>query len=299
MKKKSILFALALLVCFNAFAYDIDVIITKTREQIQCIIISQDGEYIRYNSSNPDDKQIYKIAKSDVDKVYVHNAEPEKVATVDNSKPVQQAVAKESVKESPKEENTTIQNEPVVQSSAPKDNINESAKEEIRLARVNTHNGVYVFNDCEPVSDYEVIGEFCFENLTDSEREKAGPQYQGLRDAFVKTAKMVNTQAEGIILTLVNGGVDKAYIIKFKDASADHAIARVQRYRGVYVFCDCEPLSNYKYLGNIKGKFTINPQYTVLRDDMLKKSLGKYSNTNGVILHLVTGGNDTAEAIEL
>ena len=179
------------------------------------------------------------------------------------------------------------------------DVTNDAPNADIRLARVNTHNGVYVFNDCEPVCDYEVIGEFSSENISPAEKANAGIQYQGLRDAFIKTAKMVNKQADGIILTLINGAVDKAYIIKFKEASADRAIARVQRYRGVYVFCDCEPLSNYKYLGDFKGKHSSNPQYTVLRDDFLKKCLEKYDNANGIILHLVLGGVDTAEAIKL
>lgn len=168
---------------------------------------------------------------------------------------------------------------------------------EVNLARVNTHNGIYVFNDCEPVSRYEVIGEFTVENLTYEDRTNTGGQYQGLRDVFIKTAKMVNNQAEGVILTLINGGVDKVYIIKFKDSSEDHSLARVNRYRGIYVFCDCEPINAYKYLGDLKGKNTLNPQYTVLRDDLLKKCLENYSDANGIILHLVLGGRDTAEAI--
>ena len=126
----------------------------------------------------------------------------------------------------------------------------------------------------------------------------ASSQYQGLRDALIKAAKMANNQADGVILTLVNGGIDKAHIIKFKDASEDHSLARAKRYRGVYIFCDCEPLNSYRYLGDLKGKFTLNPQYTVLRDDMLKKCVKHYDNANGIILHLVLGGKDTAEAIK-
>lgn len=171
--------------------------------------------------------------------------------------------------------------------------------QEINVAKVNTNSGVYVFNDCEPISKYEVIGEFTVENLTYAERAYSGAQYQGLRDAFVKMAKMVNHQTEGVILTLVTGGIDKAYIIKFKDESEDHSLARVNRYRGVYIFCDCEPINNYKYLGDLKGKHTLNPQYTALRDDLLKKCLKDYENANGIILHLVLGGKDSAEAISL
>ena len=70
------------------------------------------------------------------------------------------------------------------------------------------------------------------------------------------------------------------------------------RFSGVYIFCDCEPINSYRYLGDLKGKFTLNPQYTVLRDDMLKKCVKHYDNANGIILHLVLGGKDTAEAIK-
>lgn len=170
--------------------------------------------------------------------------------------------------------------------------------QENNVARVNTHNGVYVFNDCEPVSKYEVIGEITINNIPVEERAYASSQYQGLRDIFIKTAKIVNHQVEGIILTLINGGIDKAYIIKFKEQSEDHSLAKVNRYRGVYIFCDCEPVNTYKYLGDLKGKQTFNPQYTVLRDDLLKKCLRDYGNANGIILHLVLGGKDTAEAIQ-
>ena len=105
------------------------------------------------------------------------------------------------------------------------------------------------------------------------------------------------------ILTIISGlstllGTIPIFI-KFKDESEDHSLARVNRYRGVYIFCDCEPINNYKYLGDLKGKHTLNPQYTALRDDLLKKCLKDYENANGIILHLVLGGKDSAEAISL
>ena len=40
------------------------------------------------------------------------------------------------------------------------------------------------------------------------------------------------------------------------------------------------------------------PQYTNLRDNLLKKCTKKHKEANGIILHLVTGGKDTAEAIK-
>ena len=91
MKKTIILLACAFLVCLNTFAYDVDVIITKSREQIQCMIISQNGDTITYKSTYQDDQQVYKIAKSDVEKVFIHDKEPAK-STTTNTKPAPQKV---------------------------------------------------------------------------------------------------------------------------------------------------------------------------------------------------------------
>jgi hypothetical protein len=115
---------------------------------------------------------------------------------------------------------------------------------------------------------------------------------------MIKTAKAANGQVEGVILTFITGGKDKALLIKFKNPSEDHSLARAKRYSGVYVFCDSDPITQFDYLGNLKGKFTFLPQYCTLRDDFIKKCTRKYKNAQGLVLHLVSGGKDTAEAIK-
>ena len=197
--------------------------------------------------------------------------------------------AKDSVDNSKLQQETTTSVQKVVQ----------EIKNDISLCRVSKSNNLYVFNDSEPVANYEVIGEVTINNLSTQERIYSTSQYQGLRDALIKAAKMANTQAEGVIFTMVNGGIDKAHIIKFTSTAEDHSLARAKRYRGIYIFCDCEPLGKYKYVGNLNGKFTFNPQYTVLRDDLVKKCVKKYKDADGIRLHLVRGGKDTAEAIKL
>ena len=172
-----------------------------------------------------------------------------------------------------------------------------SAQDDISICRVAKISGLYTFTDCEPISDCEIIGEVSVSAALSPDIQKSGAQYQPVRDELIKTAKAANNQVEGVILALVTGGIDKAHLVKFKNNSEDHSLARAKRYSGIYVFCDSDPISNYDYLGNIKGKNTLVPQYSNLRDDFVKKCVKKYKDAKGVVLHLVSGGKDTAEAI--
>lgn len=132
-----------------------------------------------------------------------------------------------------------------------------SSIEQISLARVENVSGIFVFTDCTPVAQYDVIGEVTVTGYESPELQNSLGQYQAVRDALIKTAKAANESAEGVILTLVTGGVDKAHIIKFRDHSENCALAKVKRYRGIYVFCDCMPLSTYDNIGTLKGKSTL------------------------------------------
>ena len=172
------------------------------------------------------------------------------------------------------------------------------AQNDISICRVSKIIGLYTFTDCEPISSYEVIGEVSVSSELSEEIRNTGAQYTSVRNELIKTAKAANGQVEGVILTLVTGGVDKAHLIKFNNSEEDHSLARARRYSGVFVFCDSEPIAQYEYIGNLKGKHTMIPQYTNLRDDLLKKCTKKHKEANGIILHLVTGGKDIAEAIK-
>lgn len=298
---KKILFTLLGILCFMSLSAEIkcDAILTKNNFQIQCIINNIVDTLVTYIECGSTTGDIFIISTYDIRKVYKSNGEILDFSNI--ARPVETEY--HPIKEEPAPSNKTSQNTDVpvkeIVKTVPSSSNNFSSKSDINLARVNTHNGLFVFNDCEPLSKYEVVGEVSINNLTAGERVLTSGQYQGLRDALIKAAKTANTQSEGVVLTLINGGIDKAYIIKFKNSEDDHSLARVQRIRGTYIFCDCEPINNYEYLGDLKGKFTFNPQYTVLRDDILRKCLKKYKDANGVILHFVLGGKDTAEAIKL
>jgi hypothetical protein len=166
------------------------------------------------------------------------------------------------------------------------------------LAIVNKIQGLLIFTDCQPVSDYEVIGEVNTLMGTDDDLKKSGAQYQPVRDLLIKITKQVNYKAEGLILSLVNGGQDKAVLIKFKDqTNINHA--RVNQYQGVYIFVDNEPSNTFDFAGNIVPKNRPNSnQYTSIREIFLQKCVKDYGQAKGMILKFVNGGSDLGEAIK-
>lgn len=76
-------------------------------------------------------------------------------------------------------------------------------------AEVEQIQGFYVFTDSKPVKDFEYIG------TVKSSITLTG-QYEPVRNKLLQKARKEFPQADGIILHLVNGGVDKADCIKFK-----------------------------------------------------------------------------------
>ena len=77
--------------------------------------------------------------------------------------------------------------------------------------------------------------------------------------------------------------------------------AEAEQIEGLYVFVDSKPVSEYTYLGTVKGAgvgASFNPQYNTIRNAMLKKVRKEYSSADGVILHLNAGGKDSADAIK-
>jgi len=77
-------------------------------------------------------------------------------------------------------------------------------------ATVNQVQGVFLFVDCSPATQYDYLGSVEIKN------SKYGDQYQPVRDALLKALKNKYTQADGAILHFVNGARDKADAIKFK-----------------------------------------------------------------------------------
>lgn len=75
-------------------------------------------------------------------------------------------------------------------------------------AIVNRVNGLHVFTDSYPVSQYEVLGAVKT-NAFDG-------QYSNVRDALIKKAKKEFPGADGIIVFPNQNGSDRAEVVKFK-----------------------------------------------------------------------------------
>lgn len=65
------------------------------------------------------------------------------------------------------------------------------------------------------------------------------------------------------------------------------------------MFCDCKPIQEYDKLGEIVGAGTLSSLYSDLRNKLIKKVLRRYKTADGIILNLVEGGYDRADAIQL
>ena len=167
------------------------------------------------------------------------------------------------------------------------------------LAEVNKINGFYIFVDSKPTADYDVVGEVKVDE-TDKDIIRSQGQYSDVRDNIIRNARMANYGADGLIFTFINGGTDKALIIKFKQDKPENKIAKVEQYSGLYVFTDCTPLPKYDYLDTQKfsGGFS-SGQYTSVRDTLIKRVKKKIPNANAVMFKLVSGGNDLADGIRI
>ena len=166
------------------------------------------------------------------------------------------------------------------------------------LAEVNKINGFYIFVDSSPTEEYDAIGEVNLD-YKDKDLIRSGGQYSATRDNIIKSARLANYNADGLIFTFIDGGTDKAVMIKFKENSPKNKIAKVQQFQGVYIFTDATPVSTFDYIDSVKfsGGFS-SGQYTNVRDTLLKRAKKRYSEAKGLMLKLVVGSDDVGDAIK-
>lgn len=83
-------------------------------------------------------------------------------------------------------------------------------------ATVNQYEGVYVFSDCKPAREYDYLGTVKPKGRGMDLLGANSNQYSDLRDRLIKAVKKEYPAADGLILNLKDGGVDKADVVKFK-----------------------------------------------------------------------------------
>ena len=80
-------------------------------------------------------------------------------------------------------------------------------------AEVNQIQGIFIFTNSKPLSEYEYLGSI----KTSSIVSLGSAQYQPVRDKMIKKIKKDYPQANGAIFYFNNGSADKADAIKFKE----------------------------------------------------------------------------------
>lgn len=79
-------------------------------------------------------------------------------------------------------------------------------------ARARQVQGLYIFTDCTPAGEYEVLGTIKRSGATSFKSS----QYESVRDILIDRAKEAYPAGEGLIMDLRTGGTDKAEVIRFK-----------------------------------------------------------------------------------
>lgn len=272
-----------------------DIIITKDAKKIDAKIVEISKAELKYKDFDNPEGPTFILETTELHTVILENG---KVLTY--NQPAQN------------EQNNSAQ---IISQSSP---VNQQAvvKEEISLAHAENFNGVYVFTDSSPVSPYDILG-----NVNLNRREdkismvmtttpnhtmqmtpvltfEETPQYTEIRNGLISQAIMTNRQVEGILISITKAGEGSATLIKFKDATADKSLAKVNAHMGILVFTDCKPVNTYSFVGKINRAGGLDSDYNVLRDRLIKKTIDNYPSAQGIIPHFVTGGRDSAEAIK-
>lgn len=305
------------LICFYycTVSFAISLIETNDERRIECELIELNNEIIKYRPVvNNSSGSIFMILRTDV-KNLVFDYNPDILNELDSNHSQQDTVSYKN-EDSKIIVNNNLAASDLYVSNQSTQQIANQHRIEKALARVENYSGIYVFTDCEPLAKYEILGEVSFSGSMDnsssffmtsgfgtamptviSSSSEKEPQYTDIRNGLLTNAVMANRQVEGIILKLNNSYQGRATMIKFIDDKEDKALARVNSYMGVLVFTDCKPVHNYNSIGRINRIGGLNPNYNVLRDKLIRKSLKKNKNTEGVIPYLVSGGRDSGELI--
>ena len=338
---------LTLLICLMAaVAYADDIIVTTDRVQIPCKIQSVTPDkvvFLRTDNNIVDSLSTSKVKIMQIKNADLPQAQPEKkepetayierqVVKYDTVYVERQVVKHDTVyveRQGVKHDTVRVERQTVVHDTIIKsDNAPEqkvvvqvlepkkpsTGTDAWRLALADSYAGVYVFNDCTPVNEYEIIGEISWGKGSSLHTGVAvnpligsvgtytsissSAQYCTIRDNLVASAVIANRAVEGIIVKTPKEGFGSAVMIRFKNSGTNNALARVNVHRGLLVFSDCKPYATYDGVERVKAKSLLwENTYDYIRDDILKKTVRK-SGIDGIIIHLVTDGRDYAETIK-
>jgi len=138
---KRLYFIVSLLLIWHvSIAAELDAIVTKSREQIQCYVISYNDSIVVVNAPDVNDNDEYTIPLSDIDKIYLHTGElilPGKEPATWRTKPKEQYISDKpevSEKTAPQEtQQVAPQPQPKPKSQSSEDANYAEANEKFKL----------------------------------------------------------------------------------------------------------------------------------------------------------------------
>lgn len=113
----------------------------------------------------------------------------------------------------------------------------------------------------------------------------------------LKTVNQENKEEDDISLQVKNTFVESSYALSEIEIK-QKSLAEVQKYVGVYIFNDNEPICEYKVIERIKVGMSWSSQYEGVRNHLVNKALKKYPQADAIILNLSDGGIDRATIIK-
>jgi hypothetical protein len=168
------------------------------------------------------------------------------------------------------------------------------------LAISQEFDGLVVFTECEPLSEYDILDEITVTSIPPTQVSKPPINYVDVRDLYIRTTKKMNDDADGIIIKLSKSGVSSAVIIKFLNESISNDTSIVKTSRGLYCFVDSQPINSYKNLGPIVNKLNLyNVPYKIAREGFLKRCIKQFPKSEGVIFEFKYNTPNTADAVRL
>jgi hypothetical protein len=158
--------------------------------------------------------------------------------------------------------------------------------------------GLFVFTECEPSGEYDILDEITVTSIPPSQVGKPPINYLDVRDLYIRTAKKINPDIDAIIFKINKSGVSSATLITFTNNSISNDTSIVESNRGLYCFVDSRPIISYKDLGPVINKLNLyNVPYKIAREGFLKRCIKQFPKSEGVIFEFKYNTPNTADAV--
>ena len=267
MKTRIISFLSITFLFVNGILADSDAILTKQRMQILCTIVNVTDNQVIYHDYPTADSSLMYIDVHDIDKVFFSDG---KVLDYSSGKPVERTI-------------NIVQGEceHTIVYKAPEDKTNN--EEIVNLDTVVAYEAAPILSveDTQevvvPLSNAEEIAK----NQNDSLNKHNEHQSNKEDVEIIEEQKFIPTN----------------YMLT-ESESIQKALANVNKYSGIYIFNDNDPICDYLILGRISKSIGLNYSYESVRNALVQKALKKYPQADAVILELEDGGKDIAVAIK-